>query len=592
MTLIKKHARVLAVLAVLAASVAAPYLIPENPDSPVFRSGVFAALLLIACVQPVHYACVHADLRMLIAGAVWGFLFSAALGVGSELFFYNGLLAGFGSMLRRLAVPVLMTPLLACLCARLMLLRPASARKGTRRIPFIAFMGVILLCWLPVLLAYWPGMLNYDVLGEYMQHVESSYSSIHPLLHSALMNGVITLGEMISSPTLGLLLMSILQMTLFAASLAYACCFAQRHGAPGWTLLLLTAFFALHPVFSVMSMSMTKDTLFAAAILVLSLESFELIRDPESFFSRKLRCAFFAFLTVNTALMRNNGIFALALLFPALLIVLRGFRRQTIALLAASAAASLLTLAGLNIVLKPESLPSFQLYSLPAQQLVRAYNSGKMSAEDKAELEGWYTSELGLVVHPHLGDGAKGYLDRPRIAQEGDAFLDLWKRNASPCMMEYIEAFLMLNVGSWYPDDLSHSTIYPDASWNDKGYLQTSEYDMSAYGLETTSLLPRVTALYERICRRNDYQKYPLISILFCTATPLWMLLFACAHLAAARHTRYLTAALGALGLWLSYLFGPCTLPRYTLPLFCLAPVLLVVSYCMHIQRYAKEGKQ
>ena len=38
-------------------------------------------------------------------------------------------------------------------------------------------------------------------------------------------------------------------------------------------------------------------------------------------------------------------------------------------------------------------------------------------------------------------------------------------------------------------------------------------------------------------------------------------------------------AALGALGVWLSYLFGPCTLPRYALPLVCLAPALLILSF-------------
>ena len=173
-SLIRRYSGIPTIAAVCAAIIAAPYLIPENPDSPVFRSGVFAALLLIACIHPVYHACIHATPRMLISGMIWGFLFSTALGVGSELFFYNGLLPGMGSMIRRLAVPVLITPLLACLCARLMLLRPASARKGVRRIPFAVFMGVILFCWLPVLLAYWPGMLNYDALGEYMQHVENS----------------------------------------------------------------------------------------------------------------------------------------------------------------------------------------------------------------------------------------------------------------------------------------------------------------------------------------------------------------------------------------------------------------------------------
>ena len=38
--------------------------------------------------------------------------------------------------------------------------------------------------------------------------------------------------------------------------------------------------------------------------------------------------------------------------------------------------------------------------------------------------------------------------------------------------------------------------------------------------------------------------------------------------------------SLGALGLFISYLLGPCTLPRYTLPLFCVAPVLLILACC------------
>ncbi|MDO5378101.1 MAG: DUF6020 family protein, partial [Clostridia bacterium] len=237
-----------------------------------------------------------------------------------------------------------------------------------------------------------------------------------------------------------------------------------------------------------------------------------------------------------------------------------------------------LLLLALNMALSPEALPSFQLYSLPAQQLVRAYNSGKLSEEDRAEIASWYTDEAGLAVHPHLSDSAKGYLDKPRIAAEGSDFLALWARVGKICSHEYIEAMLMLNVGSWYPDDLSHSTIYPDVSYNDKGYLQTQEYDMTEQGIETSCFLPGVKRWVERICRRNEYQSYPIIAQLFCTATPFWVIVFACALLVVRRQTRLLPAALGALGLWLSYLFGPCTLPRYVLPLFALAPVLLLAA--------------
>ena len=126
---------------------------------------------------------------------------------------------------------------------------------------------------------------------------------------------------------------------------------------------------------------------------------------------------------------------------------------------------------------------------------------------------------------------------------------------------------------------MSDSTIYPDASYNDNGYLQTQEYDMTEQGFATTSLLPKVRSFMERICRRNRYQKYPVVSLLFGTATPFWALLLACSLLVSPRRARLLPAALAALGIWLSYLLGPCTLPRYVLPLFCLAPPLLAGAF-------------
>lgn len=575
--LLKRHASLFTLLSVLLGIAAAPYLIPENPDSAVFRSGVLGLLLLAGCFFPVREAFLKADRRTLLCSGVFGLLFAVALSLGSELFVYDGLLPGTGSLIRRLAVPVMAAPLFGGLCARLML---ASLPRENRpvRVPLWGYMAVLLACWLPLLLAYFPGMLNYDFLSEYTQHLTSSYSNAHPLLHSALVSAVMTLGETLHSRTFGVLLLSILQMTVFALSLSYACVFVQRKGAPRPALALLTALFALHPVFSVMSLSMTKDTLFAAGVLVISVDAWDAVSKPEAFFSSKRRLFRFVMCAVCTALMRNNGIFALALLLPALVVALRGYRKQMARLAGVSVGASALLLLALTLALSPESLPSFQLYSLPAQQLVRAYNSGKLSEEDRAEIASWYTDEAGLAVHPHLGDSAKGYLDKPRIAENGSDFLSLWARVGRTCSHEYIEAMLMLNVGSWYPDDLSHSTIYPDVSYNDKGYLQTQEYDMTGQGIETFCFLPGVKRFYERICRRNEYKTCPIIAQLFCTATPFWTLVLACALLVARRRTYLLPAALGALGLFVSYLFGPCTLPRYMLPLFALAPVLLLAA--------------
>lgn len=611
MSFLRKHAAPAAALFCALFAFAAPYLIPANPDSAFFRGGVWGALLVAACLYPVWQALRRAEPRELLCGMGWALLFSLALSLGSELFIYNGLLRGMGSLLRRIAVPLMAAPALGALSARLFSAKPRETQA--LRFPLWGYALVILLGWLPVWLAFFPGMINYDFPAQYQQHIDHAYSSLHPLLHSALSNGLMALGEAFSSPTLGLLLNTVLQMLVFSFALAYSCAFVQKRGAPAWALAAMTAAYALLPIFSTMALSTCKDTLFSAALLVLSLQAFELLEAPEAFFrkiglrplslpsksvktqaspvhaanpsqfpvkQRKTTLFLFLLCVVGTALLRNNGLFAFALLIPALLIAARGWRRQTALLLAACLCAAGMVNGGLTLLLHPSrENTSFQLYSIPAQQLVRAYNSGTMSDADKEEIRSWYVSDEGLAVYPHLADPAKGYLDRERIQRSGGDFLALWQKHVKTHAHEYLEAFLMLNVGSWYPDDLSQSTIYPDVSYNDKGYLQLQETDMRAYGIETACFLPAVRDLFEQICRRNSYQKYPLVSLLFAVATPFWLILFACAKLISGRRARMLPAALGALGVWLSYLFGPCTLPRYALPLFCLAPALLILSF-------------
>ena len=584
MLLIKKHAHVLAALAVLFASIAAPFLIPENPDSSVFRTGTFSALLLLGCASPVCYALRHANRRTLVAGACWGLLFALALSLGSELFFYKGLLKGLGSLIRRFAVPVLMTPLFGCLAARLMLIHPFAQSKRQLHLPLWAYALIIFLCWVPVWLAFWPANIRFDFPGEYNQHLAGSYSSLHPLLHSVIQNGIITLGEMLVDRTFGLMLLTLVQMVMLSAALAACCTFLQRLGA-SLLPLALAAFFGLHPIFSVLAVSTTKDTMFAAAVIWLALMIFKLIEAPEAFLSSKRNWIIFILVTILTALVRNNGLFVLIFSLPALIAAAKGYRKKTALLSALSAAASVAVFMILSIVFQCESMPSRQMYSLPAQQLVRAYNlSETMTEEDKAEIRSWYLSENGLVLLPQLADPAKGYMDEDKLDRDGaGAYFVVWAKHLKPHLHEYIEAFLMLNLGSWYPDDLTHAYIYPEQAWNGQGYLSIADPGTTEQGFTMTCYLPAVRSLIQKICSFNRYQRYPLASLSFCPAFPFWLTMFACALMIVRRQARFLPSALGILSLWLSYLLGPCTLPRYALPMFCLAPVLLGAAFCLPV---------
>lgn len=62
MSLIRKHAALWALLSCFALAAAAPYLIPANPDSAVFRSGTLGMMLELACFYPIYrQLCMRAD---------------------------------------------------------------------------------------------------------------------------------------------------------------------------------------------------------------------------------------------------------------------------------------------------------------------------------------------------------------------------------------------------------------------------------------------------------------------------------------------------------------------------------------------------
>ena len=577
---VRKHSALCALLAALLAAFAAPYLIPANPDSAVFHNGTLSLLLVAAAAYPACEAFSRANRRTLACGFVWGLLFSFAMGLGAELLHYDGLLTGMGSLIRRLAVPVMAAPLLGGLCARLLLCRPVSPQPRAPRIPFPAYMLLILLCWLPVWLCFFPANIGYDFAGEYNQHVAGEYSSLHPLLHSVIQNGIITLGEHLVSRTFGLFLLTLLQVLCLSAALAACCTFAQRRGAPAWALCAMTAFFALHPVFSVLAITTVKDTMFTAAVIAYSLLLFSLLESPGAFFAHKGRCAAMIVLAVLTALLRNNGAFVLAFSLPALILAARGFRRRAALLSVAAVAASVGVFALLSAAVNCQPMSSLQLLNLPAQQIIRAYNlSPNLSEEEKDEIRSWYLVIDDFMFLPHLADRARDFIDTGRLEAEGeDAFLSLWAGHAGDCLHEYTEAFLMLNVGSWYPDDVSHAQIYPEQRWQGQGYLYLCPTGTTQQGFTVSCHLPGVRSFLQRICSSNRYQRVPLISLLFCPAIFFWALIFVCAALVARRQARLLPAVLAVLGLWFSYLLGACTLPRYMLPLFALAPPMLCAA--------------
>ena len=136
------------------------------------------------------------------------------------------------------------------------------------------------MCWLPVFLAYWPGISAYDIYTQIFEVFEDNYTNRNPLLHTLILGAFYRLGEGLGSAALGYALFILMQMAVMAAAYGAAMGHLWRIGAPRaifWTALAL---FALFPVHAMLAVSDTKDGFFVALLVLVLIRFHRLLNDP------------------------------------------------------------------------------------------------------------------------------------------------------------------------------------------------------------------------------------------------------------------------------------------------------------------------
>lgn len=96
-------------------------------------------------------------------------------------------------------------------------LGPKERRRSTRRVAW-GCAALIFVCWLPVMLAYWPGISAYDIYTQIFEVFEDDYTNRNPLLHTLILGAFYRLGEGLGSAALGYALFILMQMAVMAGA--------------------------------------------------------------------------------------------------------------------------------------------------------------------------------------------------------------------------------------------------------------------------------------------------------------------------------------------------------------------------------------
>ena len=449
-------------------------------------------------------------------------------------------------------------------------LGPKERRRSTRQVAW-GCAALIFVCWLPVMLAYWPGISAYDIYTQIFEVFEDDYTNRNPLLHTLILGAFYRLGEGLGSAALGYALFILMQKAVMAGAYGAAMGYLWRIGAPRavfWTALVL---FALFPVHAMLAISDTKDGFFVALLVLVVIRFHRLLEDP-SLMRRPGFVAGFAALGALMCMMRNNAFAGILVALVAGLVALgKEGRLRLCALMLGTLVLYQGALNGLKAAFDASGTLATELVSVQSQQMGRVYAFYHESEpDDSYEIATWLPTVEDYT--PYTADPLKTFaiVDKPERMW---GFLKLWGRVGLRHPITYLDAWLLNTCGYWYLDDTTHARIYGEGADTHLGYLLSGQAE--TVGLASDGYLPGLRALYESLFSANEYQRIPVLSLLFAPA--LWVWLAALVGVGAASRRDRRTLALLALpvGCFLPLLLGACVLIRYAYPLVACVPLVL-----------------
>lgn len=424
--------------------------------------------------------------------------------------------------------------------------------------------ALLLLCWVPVWLAFWPGTFRYDAPTQFASYIDQCLTTHHPLLHTLLLGRMMEAGLELDSAATGLALYCGLQMLVMAGILAYACHWLWQRGVPLWARLCVTVLFALFPLYPLWSFSATKDVLFGGFVLLTVLQLVDFWRDGNAALRSPWRVAAFVITSVLMMLFRNNGIYAFCLTVPFVLLAAKNRRGRAVLLCIGAAAGCALAGWGLRQAAQAEGGSSVEMISIPLQQVARVVSKNReaISAEDMEIINGLYTEDMADIYDAQFADPIKWAMDYDAYESDPGSLLSLWARLGLQNPGIYLEAFLVQNLPYYLPGAPMRYNIV----------LGLDQLDL--YPIETEPILPELREPYEAYDRTLSFLSLPGTRLLSDTALMVWVCML-CLGLQLYRRQR--GTAIGCvflLALWLTNLLGPVAIMRYMLGFFYCVPVL------------------
>ena len=316
---------------------------------------------------------------------------------------------------------------------------------------------VMLLCWIPYWIAYYPAVLTPDSISQIRQVLNlDPLVNHHPILHTMTIKvlydfitamGVEDINQVIS-------LISLIQMIFVASVFSAIICFLFSQRGSKTISYVFLFFYALIPFNAYYSITLWKDITHAVVTSLLLLALIKYCNDEIK--NKPIALALLALLGTAFCLYRSNGYYAYILWLLPLTWISFKIKKQSLILVAlGTIIVSSLIKGPLYNSFDIKNASYFEGLSIPEQQIAYVIkNKRELNDEQKYYLGKVIDLErVPSLYHPQISDNIKGNCHDEEFAKANKLeYLKLWAELGVKYPKDYVIAWINQTRGYWYPN--------------------------------------------------------------------------------------------------------------------------------------------
>ena len=308
---------------------------------------------------------------------------------------------------------------------------------------------------MPAYLSFYPGCVTPDSVSSIEQGLGLvPLENTHPILFTLIVTVFVQIGDAVGNLSLGVALFSAFQMFVMAGILAYGLTWLRRKQLHGVAICFVGLYFIVSQVFPLYAISMWKDVLFGAILLLLVLYLYDIWESKGEELLHAKGMTKFAILILLTCFMRNNGVYVGIALLIVMVIYYRRFVKKLAPVFAAVVAGVLLIQGPLYSALGIAKSPFQEAAGIPIQQVARTVAMGGQMTDEQRE----YLNRLLPIEEyeksytPYTSNNIKGHaqFDRTYFNETKGEFIKVWAQMLFPNFKHYVKAYLMETSGYWH----------------------------------------------------------------------------------------------------------------------------------------------